>query len=128
MKKIFQPHGRISGHFKGMGAATTDMVIERAREIAIINGRPPNHYSQDDLQQAKRELTGAGNGAEEQAEEEPIFGLTQWDEEPGTSGHAVGATASIDEQTVAEMLVEEGINEAEHEQMVQGARNPANQE
>ena len=128
MKTTSKPHGKISAHFNGMGTPSNDMVIERAREIAIINGRPPNHYSRDDFLQAKLELTGEKNGNSDQSEEEPIVGLTNWDEEPGSSGHLVSAAVATDEQTFAEQLVEEGVSEAEHEQMVEGARNPSNQE
>lgn len=121
-------HGKISERFKGVGTVTQDMVVQRAREMAIINGRPPNHYTQDDFLEAKRELTGLGGNGVEQSEEEPIAGLTSWDEEPGTSGHIVERNAATDEQTYDEQLVEEGVGEAEHEQMVEGARSPENQE
>jgi hypothetical protein len=128
MKTPRQASGIISSHFQGLGTVTRDMVIQRAREIAFINGRPPNRYSTEDFLEAKRELTGLGSNGAEHAEEEPIAGLTSWDEEPGTLGHAVETTAAADEQTVAEQLVEQGVNEAEHEQMVEGARSPENQE
>ncbi len=104
------------------------MVVQRARENAIINGRLPNRYTQDDFLEAKRELLGVNGLGQDQAEEEPIAGLTSWDEEPGTSGHAMERMIASDEQTLAQQLVEEGVSEAEHEQMVEGARSPENQE
>jgi hypothetical protein len=48
--------------------------------------------------------------------------MTRWDEEPGTSGHQVPNVEPVDEQTLSEHLVEEGLNEAEHDQMLQGTR------
>jgi hypothetical protein len=125
MRKSHQGHGRISDHFKGLGTVTSDKVTERAREIALINGRAPNHFNQDDFMEAKRELTGEGDG---EAEEETIAGLITWDEAPGTTGHPVEKVELEDEQSCAAQLVEEGAEEAEHEQMVEGARDPHNQE
>jgi hypothetical protein len=128
MKTIHNSHGKISDHFKGMGTVTRDTVVERAREIALINGRGPNHYNQDDFEQAKRELFGATPEAEYEEEEDTIAGLVTWDEPPGAGGHPVKKEESEDEQSCAAQLVEEGLGEAEHEQMVEGARNPHNQE
>jgi hypothetical protein len=128
MKRAHQSIGKISAHFEGVGTVTREMVTQRARELAIINGRPPNHYSTEDFLEAKRELTGLDANDNDQAGEEPIAVLTSWDEDPGTSGHAVATAVAADEQTFDEQSVEEGINEAEHEQMVEGARSPRNQE
>jgi hypothetical protein len=127
MKQGHQTLGKISDHFEGVGTVTRDMVVQRARELAMINGRAPNHYSTEDYLQAKRELTGDDENGNPQAEEEPIAGLTSWDEEPGTSGHASHLNDIADEQTLSQQLVEQGVNEAEHEQMVEGARNSRGQ-
>ena len=127
MKKSHPSHGRISDHFKGMGTVTRDMVTERAREIALINGRPPNHYNQDDFMEAKRELTGAMPEVEEE-EEGTVAGLVTWDEAPDAKGQPAKKGQPEDELSCATLLTEEGMEEAEHEQMVEGARNPRNQE
>ena len=89
MKMMRKSHGKISDHFKGLGTVTRDTVVERAREIALINGRGPNHYNQDDFSEAKRELTGTEPDAGGEAEEETIAGLVTWDEPPGAAGHPV---------------------------------------
>jgi hypothetical protein len=128
MKMMRKSHGKISDHFKGLGTVTRDTVVERAREIALINGRGPNHYNQDDFSEAKRELTGTEPDAGGEAEEETIAGLVTWDEPPGAAGHPVEKEEPEDEQTCAAQLAEEGLEEAEHEQMVEGAKNPHNQE
>lgn len=113
-------HGIISEHFKGVGTVTREMVIERAQEMALINGRDPNHFTKDDYLEAKHELTG--DTTTEGEETDFIATLTTWDEAPGDSGHPVRKNELADEQTVAEQLVEEGVNEAEHEQMVEASR------
>ncbi len=120
MKRRDGNTGKISDHFKGVGTVTRDMVLERALEIARINGH--EQHTQDDWEQAKRELVGNLGFPAGSEEEESINALTRWDEDPGTSGHHVENQAAPDEQTFAEQLVEEGVSEAEHEQMLEGSR------
>ena len=128
MKKSQQGHGKISDHFQGLGTVTSEKVTQRAREIALINGRPPNHFNQDDFMAAKRELTGESAEGDGEAEEETVAGLVTWDEAPGAAGHTVNKVEPEDEQSCDAQLAEEGVEEAEHEQMVEGARDPHNQE
>ena len=124
MKNTGENSGRISDHFRGLGTVTGEMVERRAKEIAIINGRTPHNFTENDWVQAKHELLG--DSVEIEAEE-PIAALTRWDEEPGTSGHRVENSPSSDEQTVAEHLVEEGVEEANHDQMLKGSRAEENE-
>lgn len=112
--------GIISDHFSGVGTVTPEMVRQRAREIAIINGRPTNHCTKQDLLEAQRELTGASPATD--GEDDIIINTTSWGEEPGSAGHSVEREEAADEQTLAEELVEQGINEAEHDQMVEAAK------
>src|SRR4051812_1792450 len=106
MKPAEQAPGKISDHFRGVGTVTRDMVSQRARELAVINGHDPNHYTKDDFDEAKRELTGMAPPANDD-EDDAMAGVTRWDEEPGTSGHSVEKMEAPDEQTFAERLVEE---------------------
>ena len=119
MKKDQIEEGRISEHSKGLGTVTQEMVRARAREIALINGRSPEHLSPADFSQAKQELTGQ-NYVEPAEEQLPTS--ERWDPVPGTPGHQAISVPAHDEQTDAEKLVEEGVSEAEHEQMVEGTR------
>jgi len=125
MKKDQIKEGRISNHSRGLGTVTQEMVLARAREIALINGRSPHHLSPADVAEAKRELTG-----EEYQEpaEERLPTSERWDPEPGSIPHEAIVTPAHDEQTDAERLVEEGISEAEHEQMVEGTRESLRRE
>ena len=108
----------------GVGTVTREMVVERAREIALINGRVPKHYTREDFLEAKRELTG---NALAEDQEEYLATLTSWDEEPGSSGHCTEKEQTDDEQTVAEHLVESGVSEAEHEQRVESHKNASSE-
>ena len=124
MRNTGESSGRISDHFRGLGTVTGEMVKRRAKEIAIINGRAPQHFTENDWTQAKHELMG--DSVEIEAEE-PVAALTRWDEEPGTSGHRVANSPPLDEQSVAQHLVEEGVEEANHDQMLKGSRAGENQ-
>jgi len=119
MKRDQIEEGRISEHSRGLGTVTQEMVHARAREIALINGRSPHHLSPADLAQAKRELTGEHdtNTAEEQ-----LPTSERWDPNPGSQPHPGVTVPAHDEQTDAEKLIEEGMLEAEHDQMLEGTR------
>ncbi len=119
MKKDQIEEGRISDHSRGLGTVTQEMVRARAREIALINGRSPDHLSPADLAQAKRELTGQSDS---ESPEEQLPASEHWNPVPGTPGHAAPLVSPHDEQTDSEKLIEEGVSEAEHEQMVEGTR------
>ncbi len=111
--------GKISDHFKGAGTFTRQMVEQRARELAHINGR--QRFTEDDWAQAKREVQGVDT-FNNTGEEDSIVGRTTWDEAPAESGHAAPKFEAADEQAVNEHLVEEGVQEAEHDQMVEGSK------
>src|SRR5205809_5743695 len=50
--------GKISVHGDGMGAPTPEMIERRAREIALIDERNPDDFTDADWEQARRELIG----------------------------------------------------------------------
>jgi hypothetical protein len=122
--------GRISQHSRGLGTITEDMVRERARELAITNGRSPDHLSEADLAQAKRELVEAPLAPEapEGAAAEALPESERWDPNRGSMGRKAPVYPAHDEQTDVEKLVEEGVEEAEHDQMVEGTRESLRRE
>jgi hypothetical protein len=103
------------------------MVEARAREIAVINGRSGNQVTDLDRQQARQELTGAEPS---DADDEPEAGaeVAQWDAAAGSPGEQARTVPAHDEQVDAERLIEEGIAEAEHDQMLEGARESIKRE
>jgi hypothetical protein len=121
-------HGKMSDHFKGLGTVTPEMVKARAREIALINGRDPHAFSEEDWEQARRELTGVENRPDKSEHRDTESAVGRFDQEPGTSGEKVETGSVPDEELVAEDLVQEGLEEAQHERMVEGARHERNQE
>jgi hypothetical protein len=127
MKATETIKGRISRRLDGLGTVTPEMVEQRAREIALINGRAAEEFNEADLEEAQAELTGAV-ALEEQREEEPGPGAgTLRDMVPGTSGHKNAPKLPSDDQRVAEQLVQEGVDEAEHHSMLAGSTQDTNQ-
>ena len=110
----------------GIGTVTDKMVRERAVELAIIDGRTAQEVSTSDWEQAKRELTGRADLDPHEALLESAPESERWDPLPGSTGHVVPVNSIDDEddegRSVSERLVEEGVLEAEHDQMVQAAK------
>jgi len=57
MKENRTDEGRFTQNGRGLGTVTEEMVRARARELALINGRP-EQVLDSDLDQARRELQG----------------------------------------------------------------------
>ena len=112
-------------HGKGVGTVTREMVQKRARELAISDGRDPNEMTQGDFNQARRELMGAGNSAADESEE--VASTSSWDPSPGTLGHRAEHQEVDDEETMAEKLMSEGIEEADHDERVESGRETRRQ-
>lgn len=110
----------------GIGTVTRKMVRKRAVELAIINGRRARDVSKSDWEQAKRELTGEPDIDPKEAALEEVPESERWDPVPGSMGHKIPASPSADEDDEGrsdnQRLVEEGIAEAEHDQMLEATR------
>jgi len=118
--------GVLTENSTGIGAATRGMVRERASELAVINGRSPHEASITEWEQAKRELTGELDADPKDAVLESAAESERWDPVPGSTGHKMPESPSEDEddegRSDSARLVEEGVAEAEHDQMLQAAR------
>jgi len=110
----------------GIGTVTRKMVRERAVELAVIDGRSAQEVSKSDWEQAKRELTGGSDQDPNEALLESAPESERWDPLPGSTGHTVPVTSIDDEddegRSVGERLVNEGVLEAEHDQMLEAAK------
>ena len=108
------------------------MVRERARELALIEGRVPPQVLQADYEQAQRELTGGADPDPQAAVLESAPESERWDSMPGSTGHKAPESPSEDEddegRSEGEQLAEQGVAEAEHDQMLQAARESAKQD
>jgi hypothetical protein len=125
MKKNPLNKGIIMENATGIGTVTPAMVEARARELAAIDGRP-SQPSEADYQQAKRELTGESEiDPQEDSREESITESDGWDPVPGSSGRQAAESLGEDEdaegRSESAQMFEEGISEAEHDQMRRAA-------
>jgi len=125
MRKDPLNKGIIMENADGIGTVTTAMVEARARELALINGHDSSEPSETDYRQAKRELTG---DSEIDAPGETLESLPEserWDPVPGSSGHQAAESFGEDEdaegRSESAQMFEEGIIEAEHDQMLRAA-------
>ena len=122
MKENQIEEGRFTERARGLGTVTEAMVRQRAGELAIINGRSAKQVLDSDLEQARRELTGAErlNPPPTPAEELPEE--NRWEAVPESVGQKAPTVPAPDEQTFAEKLVEEGVEDAEQDQMVKATK------
>ena len=114
--------GVVSENFKGVGTVTDEMVEKRAVELALINGRLAKDVSETDYAQAKRELTGE---SDIEPQEEALNNLPETepgDPLPDSFGRKIPNSIEDDEdaegRSIGEQLVSGGLNEAEHDQML----------
>jgi len=126
MEKNQLNRGMLTEHSTGIGPVTRKMVRDRAIELAAINGHPAHDVSKSDWDQAKRELTGEPDADPNETTLEATSESERWDPVPGSVGHKVPATPSADEDDEGrsdnQTLVEDGIAEAEHDQMLQAVK------
>ena len=116
--------GKFVAGAKPVNTVTGAMIIQRAKELAVINGRNGDDYTQDDFEQARRELTGfVANDATDLENDKPDTG--GWLGEAVDRGQKAPVQRPSDEQTVGEDLVKEGVEEATHHTMLAGSEQRA---
>jgi hypothetical protein len=125
MKKNPLNKGIIMENAAGIGTVTSEMVEARARELAAINSRPSSEPSEADYQQAKRELTGDAETDPQEESSESIPDSEGWNPVAGSTGRQAADSLGEDEdaegRSEAAQMFEEGVTEAEHDQMRQAA-------
>ena len=124
-----RPGGKINVHGMGLGAPTPEQVEARAREIALIDERDPNEFTDADWNQARRELLGETMPPPPEESEEAAKMEEEWEVTPDDRGRKVNRPgAEDDEETVGEQLVTDGVEEAIHDQMLEARREEREQE
>ena len=108
----------------GIGTVSAEMVEARARELAAINGHA--EPSEADFRQAKRELTGEAEMDPQEERSESIPESEGWDPVPGSTGRqavdSLGEDEDAEGRSESAQMFEEGVSEAEHDQMRQASR------
>ena len=104
--------GKILRRSEGIGTVTSQMIEELARELARSDGRAqPNDL---DRTRAREELTGATSGSEKPpTREEPG---RDWAMPLVSTGEKAPTVRPEDDEKISEKLVQEGIEEADHDQ------------
>lgn len=114
--------GMIEENSVGIGQVSIEMVEGRADELALIAG---HSVTQEDHAQALRELTGGSEMDDKQFMLESLSEDDRWNVVPGSTGHQVEVFGSDDEdedgRSQGAQLIEEGVSEAAHDQMLQAA-------
>ena len=121
--------GEVMINSAGIGTVTRKMVRKRAAELTRLAGRSAREVSKSDLATARRELTGEPELDPKQAALEAAPESERWDPVPGSQGRKVPVSPGEDEDDEGrsdnERLVEEGVEEAELDQMDQATRPAA---
>lgn len=107
-------HGTIS-----QAIVTQEIVEKRARELALIAGRGQNHVMDSDRIQAKKELLGDDSG--DAAVDDTGIAPSGMGAPPTSRGQRIEPQLPTDDETEIQ-TVQEGIDEAEHDIMLQAAR------
>lgn len=115
----------LTASFTPIGPVTRGMVHERARERAMIAGRSPLQVTRVDDEEAKRELTGEADVDRQEAMLYSFPEAKRGDPGPDSNGHMAPESPNEDEDkegnNESAQLVEEGVNKAGHDQMLQAA-------
>jgi hypothetical protein len=106
--------GRFTHDGRVLGSVDEQMVESRARDLARMAGR--EQVIETDRDQARKELTGKERLFPQPTPEEQIPEGTSTGIQNVGDGR-VEAVPVPDEQTFAEKLVEEGVQDAEHDLM-----------
>ncbi|HYR23820.1 MAG TPA: hypothetical protein VEP30_12960 [Chthoniobacterales bacterium] len=129
MKEKKPGSGKIELHGNGMGVPGPEDIERRAREIAMIDERDPENFTDTDWSQAREELLGSEHN--EPPEETPDNSkvTAEWQVTPSDRGHRVPRPGvEDDEETIGEHLVTDGREEAARDQMLEARREELEQE
>lgn len=106
-------------HGRGIGDLNDEDIEKRAREIALIRGRSTDRISEEDRAQALAELQGEMLPETTDSDGESRGALTRDPSEPvSITGRHTTNVEGDDENGVAERLASEGVEEAQHDQML----------
>jgi hypothetical protein len=121
--------GKISLHGNGMGVPSPEDIERRAREIAMIDERNADEFTDGDWSQAREELLGKLETTPPEQDDKNIKLEEEWEITPDNRGRRVPRPGiEEDEESVGEQLVADGKDEAAHDQMIEARREELEQE
>jgi hypothetical protein len=120
MNEYSQPGaGKITVHGNGLGAPSPELVEKRAREIAMIDERNPDDFTDGDWEQAHRELVGMQSMAAPEETEQNAEVVEEWNVVASSTGHRAPRAGLKEDENLGEQLVSDGLEEATHDQMLE---------
>jgi hypothetical protein len=126
MKTNILKKGNITVNSAGVGTVTPKMVNKRAAQLARMKGRSSKNVLEADKAEGQRESTGSEDKDAKQTFLESVPESQRWEVPPESHGHKIEAVREDDDDDEGrsdnERLVEQGIHEAEHDQMRKGSR------
>jgi hypothetical protein len=129
MNDYSQPRlGKIELHGNGLGAPSSEEVERRAREIAMIDERNPDEFTEMDWKQARRELMGEENNTPPEETSDNADLTEEWTVVASSKGHRIPRPGTEEEETIGEQCVVDGLEEAAHDQMLEARREELQQE
>jgi hypothetical protein len=120
--------GKISVHGNGVGVPSPEAVEKRAREIAMIDERDPNEFTDADWNQAREELMGVEHASAPEETEQNAKVTEEWNVVPSSTGHRAPRPGVEEDETLGEQLVTDGLEEAAHDQMLEARREELKEE
>lgn len=115
--------GRILIHGRGTGGISRADIERRARELADIDGRDGASITEDDIARARAELLGLTLPDTNVEDETATGGLSRDPSEPPSiPGREAQPREGPDEEKAIERMTLEGVDEAQHEQMLAARR------
>ncbi len=125
-KSAIDHSARILRHGLRADEITDEAIAIRARELALIDGRPGRDITDEDRQRALAELRGRTLPDTSLANGEGSAGLSHDPSDPlAVPGARTPDHNEPEDQEVQERLVLEGVGEAQHDQMLADRRRRA---
>lgn len=123
MKNSPDHKGRILRHGHQSDDVSDDAIEARARELAILDGRSPSGITSDDRALSSAELRGEMLPPTSVDDAEGVASLSRDPSEPpSTPGSQAPQQNEPEGQEIQERLVLEGVEEAQHDQMLAARR------
>ncbi len=120
-------YGKLVSHGEPAEAPSQSQVDRRASELARIEGR--DQPTSEDRARALKEIQGLGSRRSERFADVPEDGLARDPSEPTQRGATRKPRINEEEENqAAETAALEGVEEAEHEQMLQARRQQEEEE
>ncbi|MDP9186296.1 MAG: hypothetical protein M3O72_02915 [Verrucomicrobiota bacterium] len=123
--------GKIELHGSGMGVPAPEDIERRAREIAMIDEREADEFTDADWSQAREELMGAENNNPPEETPENSDMTEEWEVVASSKGHRAPRRLPEEpenDESVGEQLVSDGREEAAHDQMLEARREELEEE